>query len=60
MEFFIKNERLNKLQQTLKNQQKECSLITSRHNIFYLSNFDYEPLDLFIGLFVLENREHLL
>jgi Xaa-Pro dipeptidase len=53
------NDRLRNLQQFLTEQQLECGLITSKHNIFYLSNFDYEPHERFIGIFVFPNRKSL-
>ncbi|WP_163103027.1 M24 family metallopeptidase [Peribacillus alkalitolerans] len=51
------NDRLQALQNYLKEESISGGLVTSRHNIFYLSNFDYNPHERFVGIFVFENGE---
>jgi Xaa-Pro dipeptidase len=50
-------ERLQALQNFLQEHHIQGGLITSRHNIFYLSQFDYDPHERFVGIFVFANRE---
>lgn len=54
------NTKLQTLKQFLISQQIDCGLITSRHNIFYLSDFDYDPHERFIGIFVFQNGDPLI
>lgn len=51
------NNRLQELQTFLQKQSIQGGLVTSRENIFYLSNFDYDPHERFIGIFVFPNDE---
>ncbi|MDM5186381.1 Xaa-Pro peptidase family protein [Bacillus sp. DX4.1] len=50
-------ERLQALQNFLQAHDIQGGLVTSRHNIFYLSQFDYDPHERFVGIFVFANRE---
>ncbi|MEE6452126.1 Xaa-Pro peptidase family protein [Gottfriedia acidiceleris] len=49
--------RLQELQTFLQKQSIPSGLITSRQNIFYLSNFDYNPHERFVGIFIFPNDE---
>ncbi|PEL13998.1 Xaa-Pro peptidase family protein [Bacillus sp. AFS017336] len=51
------NNRLQELKSFLQKQSIPGGLVTSRHNIFYLSNFDYNPHERFVGIFVFPNDE---
>ncbi|SFC74564.1 Xaa-Pro peptidase family protein [Bacillus sp. UNCCL81] len=51
------NYRMQELQTFLQKQSIPGGLITSRQNIFYLSNFDYNPHERFVGIFVFPNDE---
>ncbi|MCP3740986.1 M24 family metallopeptidase [Rossellomorea sp. BNER] len=51
------NTRLNQLQNYLIEQKFDAGLISSRNNIFYFSNFDYEPHERFVGMIVFPNQD---
>ncbi|MEH7512631.1 Xaa-Pro peptidase family protein [Gottfriedia acidiceleris] len=51
------NNRMQELQTFLQKQSIPGGLVTSRQNIFYLSNFDYNPHERFVGIFVFPNEE---
>ncbi|WP_088070119.1 M24 family metallopeptidase [Gottfriedia luciferensis] len=50
-------KRLEALQDFLQKEHIQGGLITSRHNIFYLSQFDYDPHERFVGIFVFAKRD---
>ncbi|PGL69770.1 Xaa-Pro peptidase family protein [Bacillus sp. AFS055030] len=54
------NDRLQEVQTFLQKQGIPGGLVTSRHNIFYLSNFDYNPHERLIGIFVFPNDEPII
>lgn len=46
------NSRISAVEDFLRDNQWTGGLITSRHNIHYLSGFDYDPHERFVGIFL--------
>ncbi|MFD2679437.1 M24 family metallopeptidase [Bacillus seohaeanensis] len=51
--------RLSELKTYLKQNDWQGGVITSRNNIFYLSGFDYEPHERFVGIFIFPEKDPL-
>ncbi|WP_079507519.1 M24 family metallopeptidase [Mesobacillus jeotgali] len=50
------NEKIVVLNEYLRNQDWMAGLITSKENIYYLSGFDYEPHERFVGIFLIGHK----
>ncbi|WP_100372604.1 M24 family metallopeptidase [Bacillus sp. FJAT-45037] len=53
-------QRIERLTQWLKDEEKDAAFITSKENIFYLSNFYTDPHERLVGLFVFPNKAPLM
>ncbi|MCM3576273.1 Xaa-Pro peptidase family protein [Mesobacillus subterraneus] len=49
--------RITNLQEYFRTNEMTGGLITSKNNIFYLSGFDYEPHERFVGIFIFAEHE---
>lgn len=54
------NRRLNQLKDWLSNQYIDFAFINNSKNVFYLTGFDSEPYERFLGLFVFAQHDPIL